>query len=400
MRVFIVTTEYATGNSGGVESVTHFLVASIQRMTDWEVEVASLRMSRRASESRSLLRPASWLPSRRTSIRELENVRVHNIGSSWAEVEPVRFLPRRWLDDLLASSDVVVVVSGTPATCNAVRRLRLPVLLQVATLATLERRSKNAQLSGAAAIYRRLTTWVTGRLDETGLKVPSHVLVENARMLEECQTRGARKVSLCPPGVDTAVFRPSATRRAGAYILMVGRLGDPRKNLGGLIRAFALSRKLYNLSHVLVLAGLTSPSEEHLRLIDELGIGEFVRVHSPVAEEALVDLYQGADLFASTSFEEGLGLTFVEAMACGVPVVTSNTDGASFVLGDSTAGSLVDFGPKFTERFAKELSLWCSDAQRRMNAGASGRKRVLEALSADVSAANFIEAIREAVVNG
>jgi glycosyltransferase involved in cell wall biosynthesis len=394
LKIVVVSTEYGQGNSGGVESVVDFVVASIRRLSDWDVEVVSLRMSRRAVESRRLLDIRSWGGVRRVTSTTVAGVRVHQVGSAWAEIERTRFLPRPWLDPLLKDADVILVVAGTPAVCNAVRGAKAAKILQVATLVSLERAAQNSRLRGLAGIYRRVTTWLTGRLDEQGLRVPDRILVENELMLRECHDRGIAQVDLCPPGVDATLFHPDMSVVARRpFVLMVARLGDQRKNVGGLIRAFAHARAEHGVTHNLVLAGLSRPSDEDLKLISDLNLQSVVEIHSPVSRDDLVRLYQGADVFASLSFEEGLGLTFLEAMACAVPVVTTDTAGATFVLNGTDAGAIVSHGEQLTERFAEELARWCHDPGLRNHAGAAARVRVEEEFSDVVSSRRFIDAM-------
>ena len=399
MKIVIVTTEYTTGSMGGVASVVNFLIAAIRRLTDWDMEVASLRMSRRAVESRRLLAPRSWVRSARTSTREVDGVTVHNVGSALGEVEASRFMPRPWLDLVLEGADVVVVVSGTPALCNAVRNVSVPVVLQVATLVKFERMGQNAVLHGPQSLYRRLTTRLTGRLDEAGLTIPGQILVENNLMLAECEQRGLNQVSLCPPGVDTEFFVPNASKQNKPYILMVARLSDARKNVSGLVEAYAEARAEHGLTQDLILAGASQPDPETLLLIQNLGMASFIRIHSPVAQGELLSLYQGADLFVSASLEEGLGLTFLEAMSCGIPVIASNTAGATFVMGPALAGALVAHGPGFTNRFALEIARWCSDSELRAAGGSVARARVVGVFSEQIAAQQFVDVIAKAGIN-
>ena len=74
-------------------------------------------------------------------------------------------------------------------------------------------------------------------------------------------------------------------------------------------------------------------------LARDLGIGDRIYC-APVAEDDLATLYSAADCFAFTSLYEGFGLTPLEAMACGAPVVCSDTTSLPEVVGD--AALLVD----------------------------------------------------------
>src|SRR5262249_54349142 len=76
---------------------------------------------------------------------------------------------------------------------------------------------------------------------------------------------------------------------------------------------------------------------EHVR---ELGLESDITITGYVAEEQLVGLYQGADVFVYASLYEGFGLPIVEAMACGAPVIASNVASMPEVAGD--AALLVD----------------------------------------------------------
>ena len=127
MKILVVTTEYGKDSTGGVESVVSFLLKAIDELTDWDAQVASLRMSRRAKESRRLVSPRSWFVRPIAVTRTVRGVIVHDIGCALAELEPTRFWPRRSVDLLADASDVVVVVSGTPrcAMPSVGRRRRL-----------------------------------------------------------------------------------------------------------------------------------------------------------------------------------------------------------------------------------------------------------------------------------
>jgi glycosyltransferase involved in cell wall biosynthesis len=145
--------------------------------------------------------------------------------------------------------------------------------------------------------------------------------------------------------IDTARFRPDpgARRRGDApYLLFAGRVNDPRKNVGLLLQAFAVARRRHP-DLALVLAG-EPPERRLLARVGELGLDGAVRFvgHQPL--EALVRLYQGALLFVLPSRQEGLGIAVLEAMACGVPAVSTRCGGPESVLEDGETGRLTPNG--------------------------------------------------------
>lgn len=123
------------------------------------------------------------------------------------------------------------------------------------------------------------------------------------------------------------------------YILYVGS-DAARKNLARLLEAYA---QLCDWSSQwrLVIGGVRSwKSGPFFTAVQQLNLAERLHFIEFVEEEDLPALYNGADLFVFPSLYEGFGLPVLEAMACGTPVVTSNTASLPEVAGD--AAVLVD----------------------------------------------------------
>ena len=123
------------------------------------------------------------------------------------------------------------------------------------------------------------------------------------------------------------------------YLLFVG-VWDPRKNLSGLLQALGLWRARENVPQ-LVVAGRPGwlASEIHDK-IASLGLQSYVRFLERPTMDELVALYNGALLVAVPSFYEGFGMTALEAMQCGTPVVVSNRASLPEVVGQ--AGIMID----------------------------------------------------------
>jgi len=145
------------------------------------------------------------------------------------------------------------------------------------------------------------------------------------------------------------------------FILFLGTI-EPRKNIGGLIRAYALLRdKNPELSDFkLVLAGAKGWRVKEI-------LGEYYSCKYKkdiifldyVDKEDKVYLYNLASLFVFPSFYEGFGFPPLEAMACGVPVVSSNVSSLAEVINNS--GILV--APNNISELAKAMSLILQDKQ-------------------------------------
>ena len=118
------------------------------------------------------------------------------------------------------------------------------------------------------------------------------------------------------------------------FMLYVGTI-EPRKNLSRLMSAFAGARKA-GIPHHLVCVGPYGWSSRDLAgHIERLGIEDVVHFTGYVPFEHLPAIYNLAEFFAFPSLYEGFGLPVVEAMACGVPVLTSTTSSLGEIAGDA-----------------------------------------------------------------
>jgi glycosyltransferase involved in cell wall biosynthesis len=153
------------------------------------------------------------------------------------------------------------------------------------------------------------------------------------------------KVRVIYPGVDET-FQPvkdsgmmKRVRKTYGlpekFILYVGAI-QPRKNIIGLIQAYSILSKEPDFGHDLVIAGgVDWKNDEIHRLVNELGLRDKIRFPGYITSSDLPTVYNLAEAFVFPSFYEGFGLPVLEAMACGIPVVTSNVSSVPEVAGDA-----------------------------------------------------------------
>jgi len=155
----------------------------------------------------------------------------------------------------------------------------------------------------------------------------------------------------------------------GPYVLGLGTL-EPRKDLPTLVRAFAALAG--ELPHTLVLAGLAGWGAGALaEAVRSSGVAGRVRLPGYVPEADKAALFTGADLFVYPSRYEGFGLPVLEAMACGVPVVTTTGGSLPEVAGDGAL--LVDPGDPGT--LAAAMARLLGDRAARDRLARRGRDR-------------------------
>nr|WP_257958837.1 glycosyltransferase family 1 protein [Bacillus sp. V3-13] len=157
------------------------------------------------------------------------------------------------------------------------------------------------------------------------------------------------------------------------YILYVGGC-DYRKNLDRLIEAFAkVNHRLKNKYQLIIAGNIPEDQRFFIKLnIKKANVTEDVLFTGFVSNEELVQLYKGAELFAFPSLYEGFGLPVLEAMACGVPVLTSNTSALKEIAGE--AAYLVN--PKNINEIAQGMEHLLTNTETRNTLVKRGFKRV------------------------
>lgn len=154
-----------------------------------------------------------------------------------------------------------------------------------------------------------------------------------------------RRMAICPPGAPD--WPPRAAAPNDGYVLFFSTL-EPRKNVGGLLDAYerllsspAEARHYVRTVPELVLAGkATEDARPWLDRLERPPLKGVVRHVGYVDSDQRRALFEGARLLVQPSFEEGFGLSVLDAMTLGVPVVAADRGSLPEVLGD--AGPLVD----------------------------------------------------------
>jgi len=162
--------------------------------------------------------------------------------------------------------------------------------------------------------------------------------LDEAKIRVICEGVNSRFRPASPEAMAVAWARYGLPER---YILCVGTI-EPRKNLNTLMEAFAtLKVRPATCDLRLVIVGKKGwLYKGFFRRLRELGLEGEVVFPGFVPDEDLPALYSAAELFVFPSLYEGFGLPPLEAMACGTPVIASNTSSVPEVVGE--AGILVE----------------------------------------------------------
>ncbi|MGE0058898.1 MAG: glycosyltransferase family 4 protein [Dehalococcoidia bacterium] len=185
----------------------------------------------------------------------------------------------------------------------------------------------------------QLATFAASRLADR-IIVPSESTAADLRRV--LKTR-ASKIVVTPEGAGPE-FRPVEPEEAAevaakyglkpGYLLSLGTR-EPNKNRGAIIRALHFLVSGGRDLQLAVVGGGGWRTETEQAAIEGLGLTRRIDYTGYVEQEDLPALYSAAGVFLFPSLHEGFGLAALEAMACGVPVVTSNTSSLPEVVGDA-----------------------------------------------------------------
>lgn len=260
----------------------------------------------------------SIVPSRFSSAR-LWTPSHHRLERLALSVELIRFNL-----DLLHSPDFIPPLRGARRHVITVHDLTFLHYPQYLTADT--RRYYNDQIAAAVSHADHILT------DSESSK----------RDMVEMLAVPAEKITVHTLGVDES-FKPlppdvlAEYRRKldlpETYLLFVGTF-EPRKNIAGLLEAYAQLKQALADAPPLVLAGKRGwLFDETMHKIEQLKLGDSVLWRENVAQDALPALYNMASVLVAPSFYEGFGLTALEAMACGTVPIVSNRSSLPQVVG-------------------------------------------------------------------
>ena len=234
------------------------------------------------------------------------------------------------------------------------------------------------------------------------LKRARHIVAAGGYPAAEAERAAGRAlpITVVAPGVDTERFRPldAAQRHAAREYFSIDQSAEvivgisrlvPRKGFDTAIRAVALLKQSRpNL--VLVIAGGGRDRERLERLAIELGAP--VRFLGRVDHDDLPLLYGCADIYTMLCRnrwggleQEGFGIVFLEAAACGVVQVAGNSGGAAEAVADGETGIVIS-EPDDHRKVAKAFESLLNDPARRAAMGVAGRERAVREFSYDVLA--------------
>ena len=194
------------------------------------------------------------------------------------------------------------------------------------------------------------------------------------------------RITVIPNGIDIETFRPSLKNKPFEYNIVTTASADiPLKGLRNLILALPRVIKEFPSTSLTVIGKSPQKSKLH-KLIDDLDLEDRISFRSGIDEEEIVDIYHNSDIAVIPSLYEGFGFGAGEAMACGVPLISTDSGGLKQVIGDSALkikpGSVVEIEEGISKLFYDEAI--------RKDLIKKGRKRMEEYFDWKIAAKSYV----------
>ncbi len=318
-------------------------------------------------------------------------IETHAFGAWLPELEFTHYAATAQWKALMDSCDAQISVSGNVLAATPFQQTDRRYLAWVATDWDGDRKDR---VKGFPMVRRCLDASVNGpvirRLEKrllTAANVLSLSEYTAQRLAEIVGT--AFQTTLLPVPVDTTLFSLSPAPATVGRIGFAGRFTDPRKNIGLLLESVALLRQQGH-DATLVLMG-DAASQPILDAIESLGIGQQVVLPAQLSRTELAHLMQTLDVFALPSHQEGLCIAALEAMACGVPVVSTRCGGPQEFVIDGETGYLTDARPP---SMASAIASIIGDRPLRAKMSEKARRMVDDRYTNSRTEAVFLHALR------
>ena len=202
-----------------------------------------------------------------------------------------------------------------------------------------------------------------------------------------------KKITVIPNGIDIGIFKPSSIKKSFSFRIVTTASADiPLKGLRHLILALPRVMRQFPLTSLTVIG--KSPEKSNLNnLIDDLDLEDKITFRSGISEKEIVKTYHDSDIAVIPSLYEGFGFGAGEAMACGVPLISTDSGGLKQVIGDAALkikpGSVSEIEEGILKLFAEE--------KIRQELAEKGRERIEEFFDWKIAASAYIEVFKKII---
>jgi glycosyltransferase involved in cell wall biosynthesis len=257
-------------------------------------------------------------------------------------------------------------------------RLGFPTLATIHHPVQVDRELELAEARGLRRISLRRWYGFTRMQARVARRLSEIITVSSSSAAQITEYLGVRpeRITTIPIGTDVERFSPSpAVAKVPGRIVTTASADSPLKGLAVLVEAFAKVRAEHDHAQ-LVVVGSAKPGGAVSQAIERYGLAPYIRFVAGISEEELISLLRSAQVGCVPSLYEGFSLPAVEAMAVGLPLV-STTGGAIPEVAGADGDTTLAVPPGDAPALAAALTRVLGDELLRARLGAAARDRAV-----------------------
>jgi glycosyltransferase involved in cell wall biosynthesis len=312
-----------------------------------------------------------------------------SIGCKLPELEFTYYLTSAAWRKLIDSHDRHIAVGGTVLASYPLASSGIPHLVLCASAMTDDRIERRRSMPFPRRMLDLIVISPIQRIMERKiLRGAGRFMAISSYTLKSLIAGGGNldRFSRVPLPVDMSVFKPPSVPPRPGIIGFAGRPNDPRKNL---VLLFQALKRLLDQGQNIELRLTGNAPEPLARLAEGLGISGRISWTGWLKDDDLPEFFSRLDVFVIPSFQEGLNIAGLQAMASAVPIVSTRCGGPEDYVIDGKTGTLVSFDARDMASAIAEIT---GDRNKRELLGGNARRFVEEYYSHGRFEASFAEA--------
>ncbi|MBI5787290.1 MAG: glycosyltransferase family 4 protein [Candidatus Schekmanbacteria bacterium] len=353
MKILFLNYEFPPIGGGGANA-TYYLFKEFASFPELEIDLVTSAWGKGGSENFS--------PNIRIHKLEIGKKRLHN----WTHREVLSYIyhTRQYIKKLSLKADLCHAFFGFPSGLIAYElRKNLPYIVSL----------RGSDVPGFNHHFNLEYVFLTPLFKKIWAK--SRRVIANSVGLRDLAHKTAphQEIGVIYNGIDVDEFKPQVRKNSGKINLIIVSRLIGRKGIDYLLRAMPeVIKKFPQITLTIIGEGNL---EQHLQSLSaDLGIAAGVSFLGFQEHSQMPRYYNNADIFILPSKNEGMSNTVLEAMACGLPIITTNTGGT----GELIRGNGVIIPMENPQAIAEAVIRLISNPQERMMMGQKSREIALE----------------------
>lgn len=387
-KTVLISTLYTQAH-GGVYTMLNFLIGVLKEM-GFNVKIAYYMPY---SVKSDLSVPFKKLFRKKTHslnfVGEL-GVAEYAIGTFLPELEFINYYPNRYWKSLIDESSLHIVITGHILSALPFYITKKKYLAWVATPYQEDRENRVKQFSLGRQLIDDIFISKVGHWLEK--KILSAGMIFSISHYSKKQFKSNEKLiqNVISVPIDADAFYPQPNAVKPGLICFSGRFLDPRKNMTFLFQAFSMIYKKITYARLCLIGD--EVTQELTEKLNQFNIRNQVGVFNYIPRDELILKLQQTDVFIIPSYQEGLCIAGLEAMACGCPVVSTKCGGPSDYIVDSKNGYLVNFD---VIEFSNKIIKIIENRELRNQMSQQAVKTISENYSINSVKKRWVQAIQE-----